>query len=82
MDIKDLEKRYEDLKRQKEMQDRQNYEAMKKMEMNHLQYVEELQNVYEDKLYKEGSNYLKLEQEKIEMEKYYEGKISDLKKQN
>jgi hypothetical protein len=49
------------LKRQKELQDRQNFEAMKKMEMNHLQAVEELQNIYEKKLYIEGSNFLKLE---------------------
>jgi hypothetical protein len=43
------------------MQDRQNFEAMKKMEMNHLQAVEDLQAVYEKKLYIENSNYLKLE---------------------
>jgi hypothetical protein len=43
------------------MQDRQNIEAMKKMEMNHLQAVEDLQSVYEKKLYIENSNFLKLE---------------------
>ena len=61
LDIKDLEKRYEDLRRQKELQDRQNLEAMKKMEINHLSAVEELQAVYDKKLYVEGSNYLKLD---------------------
>jgi hypothetical protein len=55
---------------------------MEKMELNHLQAVEELQGVYEKKLYIEGSNFLKLEQEKLEMEKYYENKIGELKKQN
>ena len=64
------------------MQDRQNVDAMRKMEMNHLQAVEDLQSVYEKKLYIESSNYLKLEQEKLEMIKYYEGKISELQKQN
>lgn len=34
---------------------------MKKMEMNHLEAVEDLQNVYEKKLYVESSNFLKLE---------------------
>jgi len=53
---------------------------MKRMEMNHLQAVEELQGVYEKKLYLEGSNYLKLEQEKLEMKNYYENKISELRK--
>lgn len=61
LDIRDLEKRYEDLKRQKDTQDKQNFEAMKKMELNHLNAVEELQGVYEKKLYIENSNYLKLE---------------------
>jgi hypothetical protein len=72
----------EDLKKQKELQDRQNYEAMKKMEMNHLQAVEELQAVYEKKLYIEQSNFLKLEQEKLEMKNYYENKIAELRRQN
>ena len=62
------------------MQDKQNFEAMKKMESNHLSAVEELQTIYEKKLYIEGSNYLKLEQEKLEMKNYYEQKISELKK--
>lgn len=82
LDIKDLDKRYEDLKRQKDMQDRQNFEAMKKMELNHLNAVEDLQQVYEKKLYIENSNYLKLEQERLEMIKYYESKIAELSKQN
>ncbi len=42
LDIKDLEKRHEDLKKQKDMQDRQNFDAMRKMEMNHLGAVEDL----------------------------------------
>ena len=82
LDIRDLEKRYEDLKRQKEQQDRQNMEAMRRMEQNHLGAVEELQEVYERKLYVENSNFLKLEQEKLEMKNFYEQKIADLKRQN
>lgn len=44
---------------------------MKKMEKNHLEAVEDLQEIYEKKIYVESSNYLKLEQEKLEMKNYY-----------
>lgn len=74
----DLEQRYEDLKNQKSSQEHENSQAMKKMELNHLQCVEELQSLYERKLYIENGNYLKLEQEKIEMKNFYEGKIKEL----
>ena len=80
LDINDLEKRYEDLRRQKELQDRQNFEAMRKMEGNHLAAVEDLESVYERKLYIECGNFLKLEQEKLEMKKHYESRIAELKK--
>jgi cilia- and flagella-associated protein 57 len=61
LDIKDLEKRYEDLRRQKELQDHQNQQAMHKMEENHIAAVEDLEAVYERKLNIECGNYLKLE---------------------
>lgn len=64
------------------MQENQNYEAMKKMELNHFGAVEELQTVYDKKLYIENSNYLKLEQEKLEQKTFYESKIGELKRQN
>jgi hypothetical protein len=82
LDIADLDRRYEDLRRQKELQDRQNSEAMRKMEANHLGAVEELESVYERKLYVETGNYLKLEQEKLEMRRHYELRIAELKRQN
>jgi hypothetical protein len=82
LDIRDLEKRYEDLRRQKELQDRQNLEAMKKMEANHLAAVEDLEAVYERKLYVECGSFLKLEQEKLERKKHYEACIGELKSQN
>ena len=82
MDIKDLEKRYEDLRRQKELQDHQNQQAMHKMEENHVAAVEDLESVYERKLNVECGNFLKLEQEKLEMRKHYEQRIQDLKRQN
>jgi len=55
---------------------------MKKMEANHLAAVEDLEGVYERKLYIECGNFLKLEQEKLEMKKHYEQRIGELKKQN
>jgi cilia- and flagella-associated protein 57 len=70
------------LRRQKDLQDRQNLEAMKMMEANHLAAVEDLEGVYERKLYIECGNFLKLEQEKLEMKKHYEARIQELKQQN
>ena len=52
---------------------------MKKMEANHLAAVEDLESVYERKLYIECGNFLKLEQEKLEMKKHYEARIQELK---
>ena len=52
------------------------------MESNHLSAVEEIQTIYEKKLYAQGSDYLSLEQSKLEMKKHYELKIIDLKAQN
>lgn len=51
LDIKDLQKRYSDLQKQKQLQDKQNFEAMQKMEGNHLMAVEEIQGIYDKKLY-------------------------------
>ncbi len=82
LDISDLDRRYEDLKRQKELQDRQNMEAMRKMESNHVAAVDELAAVYERKLDVECGNFLKLEQEKLEMKKHYESRIAEIKRQN
>jgi len=79
-DIRDLTKRHDDLRHQKDNQDKQNMEAMKSMEMEHLTEVEDLQAVYEKKLYIEQSNYLKLDQEKSEMVNYYKDKIEELRK--
>jgi len=42
------------------------------MESNHLAAVEEIQTIYEKKLYSQGSDYLSLEQSKLEMKKQFE----------
>lgn len=82
LDISDLDRRYEDLKRQKELQDRQNMEAMRKMEQNHVNAVDDLAAVYERKLDVECGNFLRLEQEKLEMKKHYESRIEEIKRSN
>lgn len=55
---------------------------MRKMEANHLAAVEEIQGIYEKKLEAQGSDYLSLEQSKLEMKKHYEARIEELKRQN
>jgi hypothetical protein len=51
---------------------------MQKMESNHLTDVEEIQNDNDKKLYAQASDYLNLEQSKLEMKKMYDKKIKDL----
>ncbi len=50
LDIRDLQKRYDDLLKQKKLQEKQNSEAMQKMESNNLAAVIEIQNEYDKKL--------------------------------
>ena len=55
---------------------------MQKMESKHLTDVEEIQNDNDKKLYAQASDYLNLEQSKLEMKKMYDKKIKDLQDQN
>ena len=55
---------------------------MKKMELNHLQCMEELQTLYEKKLAIENQNYTKLEKAKGEMRQQFENEIKLLQRQN
>lgn len=55
---------------------------MKKMELNHLQCMEELQTLYEKKLAIENQNYTRLEKEKGEKRQEYENQIKLLQRQN
>ena len=57
-DIRDLEKRYDDLKEQKSLQQRQNEEAMRKIEKYHYEEVKEIERLFEKKLKQEGDGYL------------------------
>lgn len=50
MDINDLRQRFEDLTSQKRIQDRQNEEAMKKIEKYHFEEVKEIEKLFEKKL--------------------------------
>ena len=52
------------------------------MEANHLSDVEQLQKEYDAKLDLQMSDYLKLEQEKLEMRKEKEQQIAELQAEN
>ena len=58
----------------------ENTQTMKKMELNHLQCMEELQTMYEKKLAIENQNYTRLEKEKGERRQYYENEIKALQR--
>lgn len=65
--LNDLNRRYEELQAQEAEQKDENTQTMKKMELNHLQCMEELQSLYEKKLQYENMAYRRLEKEKGEM---------------
>ena len=75
-----MNKRYEDLQMQEAEQKDENTQTMKKMELNHLQCMEELQTLYEKKLAIENQNYTRLEKEKGERRQYYENEIKALQR--
>ena len=65
--LNDLNRRYEELQAQEAEQKDENTQTMKKMELNHLQCMEELQSLYEKKLNYENMAYRRLDKEKGEM---------------
>ena len=67
---------------QKQLQDKQNFDAMQKMEANHLAAVVEIQADYETKLKAQDADSLALEQEKLEMKRRFVAKIEALQKDN
>ena len=50
LDIQDLQKRFKDLSWQKELQEKQNKQATKKLEHYHYEEVKELEDLYSKKL--------------------------------
>ena len=50
MDIQDLKQRYDDLSWQKALQEKQNREAMRKIEKYHYEEVKEIEQLFEKKL--------------------------------
>jgi len=80
--LNDLNRRYEELQAQEAEQKDENTQTMKKMELNHLQCMEELQSLYEKKLQYENLGYRRLEKEKGEMQSEYESELKMLQKQN
>ena len=67
LDIEDLRKRYMDLQWQKDLQERQNKDAMNKQEKYHFEEVKEVEDLFSKKLRQEGEAYLKMEQEGLEL---------------
>ena len=55
---------------------------MGNMESDHLKSVDELQKDYDKKLEAQATEYLKLEQEKLEMKKAYDRKLNMLQDEN
>ena len=58
---KNLEQRYKALMQEKSTQEHENAQNIKKMEMNHLERIEELQSLYDKKIFIENSNFLQQE---------------------
>ena len=81
-DIVDLHDRFEALSVQKSLQGGQNSAALGKMEGNHLHEVEALQREYDTKLELQMSEYLRLEQEKLELRKDKERQIAEMTAEN
>lgn len=77
-----LNKDYEDLQLQEAEEKDENTQTMKKMELNHLQCMEELQSLYEKKLQMEQQQYNQLASEKESLKNNYELEIKELKKTN
>jgi hypothetical protein len=55
---------------------------MKKMELNHMQCMEELQQLYEKKLQIEQIQYKRLKDKKEAIQRQYEQELQDLKMKN
>lgn len=73
--LNELNRRYEDLQMQEAEQKDENTQTMKKMELNHLQCMEELQTLYEKKLSYENQAYKRLDKEKNDMQVEYESEL-------
>ena len=65
--LNELNRQYEELQMQEAEQKDENTQTMKKMELNHMQCMEELQSLYEKKLAYENQSFRRLEKEKNEM---------------
>ena len=73
--LNELNRQYEELQMQEAEQKDENTQTMKKMELNHMQCMEELQSLYEKKLAYENQAFKRLEKEKNEMQNEYETEL-------
>lgn len=77
-----MNKEYEDLQLQEAEEKDENQQTMNKMELNHLQCMEELQQLYEKKLQMERQQYDNLNGEKEQLKGNFELEIKELQRQN
>lgn len=70
-----LEKRFQTLMQEKESHQHEYNQNIKKMEMNHIQMIQELKTIFDKKSSIDNSNYLTLEQKMEEMRQEYEQKL-------
>ena len=82
IELHQAQQRYENLLRQKTIQDEENIGNAKRLEAKHLGEIKELQARYDKKIAMETENTLKLEQEKLEKKQEYEARIAKLKSMN
>lgn len=79
---KNLEERYKALMNEKAAQEHEYSQNIKRMELSHIEMIEELKAIFDKKSSIDNSNYLTLEQKKIEMEQTYLKKIKEMEDNN
>ncbi|KAL4511618.1 hypothetical protein ABPG72_012463 [Tetrahymena utriculariae] len=81
-EIKSYEQRYEDLKFQKNRNEKEHGGLLKELEKTHLKAIEELENLYEKKLAFENEKFLQQEQELIEERMKFEKKLKEIERKH
>lgn len=79
---KNLEERYKILMNEKEAHQHEYNQNIKRMELNHIEMIEELKAIFDKKSSIDNSNYLTLEQQKLEMEQEYKKQLKKQEEDN
>jgi hypothetical protein len=67
---------------EKAAQEHEYTQNIKRMELNHIDMIEELKAIFDKKSSIDNANYLTLEQKKIEMEQSYIKKLKEMEEKN